>query len=100
MKADFSVRTLQESSAKVNSLIGRVHRSHLIGLTDPAAKPRVRWRRVRRKSAGAYRQVAREHPRYERAKLEIGPPEIIRTVARMYRVEEAEVLSRESRKRK
>jgi hypothetical protein len=47
------------------------------------------------KECGARRigKVAREHPRYERAKLEIGPREIIRTVARMYRVVEAEVLS-------
>jgi chromosomal replication initiation ATPase DnaA len=42
---------------------------------------------------GRLDKVAREHPRYERAKLEIGPQEIIRTVARMYRVEEAQVLS-------
>jgi hypothetical protein len=41
---------------------------------------------------GRIGKVAREHPRYERAKLEIGPQEIIRTVARMYKVEEAEVL--------
>jgi putative transposase len=41
---------------------------------------------------GRLGKVAREHPRYERAKLEIGPPEIIRTVARTYKVEEAEVL--------
>jgi Bacterial dnaA protein helix-turn-helix len=57
-----------------------------------AAKSRVSWRQVRRKSAGALRQSGPEHPRYERAKLEIGPGEIIRTVARMYKVEEAEVL--------
>src|SRR5437588_1259738 len=37
-------------------------------------------------------KVAREHPRYERAKVAIGPQEIIRTVARMYKVEEEEVL--------
>lgn len=41
---------------------------------------------------GRIGNVAREHPRYERAKVEIGPQEIIRTVARMYKVEEAEVL--------
>jgi Bacterial dnaA protein helix-turn-helix len=41
---------------------------------------------------GRLGKVAREHPRYERAKLEIGPQEIIRKVASMYRVEEAEVL--------
>jgi len=45
--------------------------------------------RVRRRIG----KVAREHPRYERAKVAIGPQEIIRTVARMYKVEEAEVLS-------
>jgi chromosomal replication initiation ATPase DnaA len=41
---------------------------------------------------GRIGKVAREHPQYERAKVEIGPQEIIRTVARMYKVEEAEVL--------
>jgi hypothetical protein len=41
---------------------------------------------------GRIGKVAREHPRYERAKVEIGPGEIIRAVARMYEVEEAEVL--------
>jgi hypothetical protein len=41
---------------------------------------------------GRLGKVAREHPRYERAKVEIRPQEIIRTVARMYKVEEAEVL--------
>jgi hypothetical protein len=43
-------------------------------------------------------KVAREHPRYERAKLTIGSQEIIRTVARMYKIEEEEV-SRGSRGR-
>ena len=52
--------------------------------------------RVRRRIG----KVAREHPRYERAKLEIGPQEIIRTVARMYRVEGSGGVERESRKRK
>jgi hypothetical protein len=37
---------------------------------------------------GRIGKVAREHPRYERAKVAIGPLEIIRTVARMYKVEE------------
>jgi Bacterial dnaA protein helix-turn-helix len=44
------------------------------------------------KVRGHIGKVAREHPRYERAKLEIGPQEIIRTVARMYKIEEGEVL--------
>jgi hypothetical protein len=33
---------------------------------------------------GRIGKVAREHPRYERATVEIGPQEIIRIVARMY----------------
>ena len=41
---------------------------------------------------GRIGKVAREHPRYERAKVAIRPQEIIRAVARMYKVEEAEVL--------
>ena len=48
---------------------------------------------------GRIGKVAREHPRYERAKIAIGPQEIIRRVARMYKIEEEEV-ERESRKRK
>jgi hypothetical protein len=45
-------------------------------------------RGVRRKNVGAYWQSSREHPRYERAKVEIGPQEIIRSVARLYKVGE------------
>jgi putative transposase len=41
---------------------------------------------------GRIGKVAREHPRYERAKVAVGPQEIIRRVARMYKVEEEEVL--------
>ena len=48
---------------------------------------------------GRIGKVAREHPRYERAKLAIGPQEIIRTVATMYKIEEEEEVLRGNRGR-
>ena len=60
--------------------------------TKQGSKVRVRGNRFVEGVRGRRGQVVQEHPRYERAKVEIGPREIIRTVARMYKVEEAEVL--------